>query len=168
MTASWELSTLTVTRSLKDRLRSRKPPKAFARWPDLYRSLGAAPSMRGVGLGRKLRNDRQRLTWNKGTVSTSIGEFVKKARETAGLTLGDLSRESGVSKSMLSRLERGERRSLTLKTAAAICDVLDLSLDELAGRSDPKALARRRPLRRAVARARRLAADLQETLRDLR
>jgi transcriptional regulator with XRE-family HTH domain len=79
------------------------------------------------------------------------------------LTLDELAAQSGVSKAMISRVEGGAR-SLTLDTASALCDVLGLSLDALAGR---KATAGTKNRTIAIAKARRLADELREQIERL-
>ena len=70
-----------------------------------------------------------------GTVDTPlsppvIGARVKALRESAGLSLRDLSERSGVSAPMLSQVERGET-SPTLTVAARIAAGLELRLSQL-------------------------------------
>jgi transcriptional regulator with XRE-family HTH domain len=60
----------------------------------------------------------------------AIGARVKALRESAGLSLRDLSERSGVSAPMLSQVERGET-SPTLTVAARIAAGLDLRLSQL-------------------------------------
>lgn len=64
--------------------------------------------------------------------SATYGSIVRTARLGKGMSLADLADATGLSAAFLSRLERGERRELTLSNAIAICDVLDLSLDRVA------------------------------------
>jgi XRE family transcriptional regulator, regulator of sulfur utilization len=59
-----------------------------------------------------------------------IGARVKALRESAGLSLRDLTERSGVSAPMLSQVERGET-SPTLTVAARIAAGLDLRLSQL-------------------------------------
>jgi transcriptional regulator with XRE-family HTH domain len=59
-----------------------------------------------------------------------IGARVKALRESAGLSLRDLSERSGVSAPMLSQVERGET-SPTLTVAARIAGGLELRLSQL-------------------------------------
>ena len=59
-----------------------------------------------------------------------VGARVKALRESAGLSLRDLSERSGVSAPMLSQVERGET-SPTLTVAARIASGLDLRLSQL-------------------------------------
>src|SRR5271154_1901019 len=60
----------------------------------------------------------------------TIGARVKALRESAGLSLRELSERSGVSAPMLSQVERGET-SPTLTVAARIADGLELRLSQL-------------------------------------
>jgi XRE family transcriptional regulator, regulator of sulfur utilization len=62
--------------------------------------------------------------------SVAIGARVKALRESAGLSLRDLSERSGVSAPMLSQVERGET-SPTLTVAARIASGLELRLSQL-------------------------------------
>jgi transcriptional regulator with XRE-family HTH domain len=62
--------------------------------------------------------------------SAVIGARVKALRESASLSLRDLSERSGVSAPMLSQVERGET-SPTLMVAARIASGLDLRLSQL-------------------------------------
>lgn len=57
----------------------------------------------------------------------SIGERIKVLRAESGLTLERLASESGVSRAMISRIERGEA-SPTASLLARICAALGLSL----------------------------------------
>jgi transcriptional regulator with XRE-family HTH domain len=61
---------------------------------------------------------------------TVVGARVKALRESAGLSLRDLSERSGVSAPMLSQVERGET-SPTLTVAARIAAGLELRLSQL-------------------------------------
>jgi len=64
--------------------------------------------------------------------SRAFGARVRKLREAAGLTLEQFSQRSGVSRAMLSKVERGEK-SPTIGIAAKIAHSLQTSLTELAG-----------------------------------
>lgn len=68
----------------------------------------------------------------------SYGKIIRNVRLAKGFLLKDLADATGLSPAFLSRLERGERRELTLSNATAICDALGISLDLLANRSTPK------------------------------
>lgn len=61
-----------------------------------------------------------------------FGAKVREARRQAGLTLDELARRSGVSRSALSKIERGERNP-SLQHALRIADGLGRSLSELLG-----------------------------------
>jgi transcriptional regulator with XRE-family HTH domain len=62
----------------------------------------------------------------------SFGARVRGLREAGGLTLEQLSQRSGVSRAMLSKVERGEK-SPTIGIAARIARSLQASLTELVG-----------------------------------
>lgn len=62
----------------------------------------------------------------------AFGDRVRKLRETAKMTLEQLSQRSGVSRAMLSKVERGEK-SPTIGTASRIASGLQTSLTELMG-----------------------------------
>lgn len=64
--------------------------------------------------------------------TASYGTVIRKARLAKGIPLKELADATGLSSTFLSRLERGERRELTLSNAIAICDALGLSIDLLA------------------------------------
>ncbi len=65
-------------------------------------------------------------------VSREFGGRVRLLRERAGLTLEQFSRQSGVSRAMLSKVERGEK-SPTIGVAKRIAGALSTSLSFLAG-----------------------------------
>jgi transcriptional regulator with XRE-family HTH domain len=64
--------------------------------------------------------------------SGRLGERVRALRRERGLTLEVLARRSGVSRAMISKLERGEK-SPTLVVAAKVAEGLGLSLSRLVG-----------------------------------
>lgn len=64
--------------------------------------------------------------------SRAFGARVRKLRDAAGLTLEQFSQRSGVSRAMLSKVERGEK-SPTIGVAARIAHSLQTSLTELMG-----------------------------------
>jgi transcriptional regulator with XRE-family HTH domain len=84
---------------------------------------GRAPDTTGA-LGAHLADSERALS------PAVIGARVKALRESAGLSLRDLSARSGVSAPMLSQVERGET-SPTLTLAARIAAGLDLRLSQL-------------------------------------
>ena len=65
-------------------------------------------------------------------VSREFGDRIKALRDRAGITLEQLSDRSGVSRAMLSKVERGEK-SPTIGIAARIARGLDTSLSVLTG-----------------------------------
>ncbi|AWO76593.1 hypothetical protein C1N76_19065 (plasmid) [Geobacillus thermoleovorans] len=62
----------------------------------------------------------------------SFGENVKKARKSKSLSLQELSDRCGVSRSMLSQIERGEKNP-TIQVACQIAEGLDMTLSQLLG-----------------------------------
>lgn len=68
----------------------------------------------------------------------AFGGNVRRRREAAGLTLERLSALSGVSRAMLSKVERGEK-SPTIGVASRIAHALAASLSELIGAPDAAA-----------------------------
>jgi transcriptional regulator with XRE-family HTH domain len=93
-----------------------------------------------------------------------LGFRLRRLREARRMSLDKLAVASGVSKSMLSKIETGARDSLTLDRAAEICNALDISLDQLAGRHAPNANRKRSA---AIVKARKLAEALQRTLAEI-
>lgn len=67
-------------------------------------------------------------------------------RKINGMTQTDLAREIGTTRRVISAYERGET-PVPLDVACAICDVLHITLDELAGREMPRAYADQRQQR---------------------
>lgn len=70
------------------------------------------------------------------SLSRAFGGRVRGLREAAGLTLEQLSQLSGVSRAMLSKVERGEK-SPTIGIATRIAHSLQASLTELIGGDQP-------------------------------
>lgn len=69
-------------------------------------------------------------------LSRAFGARVRKLRDAAGMTLEQLSQHSGVSRAMLSKVERGEK-SPTIGIASRIAHSLQTSLTELTGGNVP-------------------------------
>ncbi|ANF59585.1 helix-turn-helix domain-containing protein [Halotalea alkalilenta] len=67
-------------------------------------------------------------------LSRAFGARVRRLRDAAGLTLEQLSQRSGVSRAMLSKVERGEKNP-TIGVATRIAQSLQTSLTELVGGS---------------------------------
>lgn len=66
-----------------------------------------------------------------------VGERVKTLRSNAGLTLDELANRSGVSRAMISRIERGEA-SPTAALLARLCEGLDLTLSVFFAPDEPQ------------------------------
>jgi transcriptional regulator with XRE-family HTH domain len=64
--------------------------------------------------------------------SGRLGGRVRQLRRGRGLTLEDLAEQSGVSRAMISKLERGEKNP-TLVVAAKLAEGLGVTLSQLAG-----------------------------------
>lgn len=64
--------------------------------------------------------------------SEKLGFRVKELRRVKGLTLNDLAESSGVSRAMISKIERGEKNP-TLVVAARLSEGLGVTLSQLAG-----------------------------------
>lgn len=60
------------------------------------------------------------------------GEYMRSAREEAGWALIDLAEAAGVSRGLLSYLER-DCHAGSIKTIEALADVLGLTIDEYVG-----------------------------------
>jgi transcriptional regulator with XRE-family HTH domain len=75
----------------------------------------------------------ERGTAGGGAVSPErLGERVRELRRARGLTLEELAAGSGVSRAMISKVERGEKNP-TLVVAAKLAEGLGVSLSRLAG-----------------------------------
>src|SRR5829696_7269800 len=62
----------------------------------------------------------------------TLGERVRELRRRRGLTLEELAERSGVSRAMISKVERGEKNP-TLVVAAKLAEGLGITLSEFAG-----------------------------------
>lgn len=65
-----------------------------------------------------------------GTVGRHIGATVRRLRGSMGLTLGEVTKRSGISRAMLSRLETGDVMP-SLETLVALTDTLGVGLSSL-------------------------------------
>jgi DNA-binding XRE family transcriptional regulator len=63
----------------------------------------------------------------------TIGDRLKRLRELAGLSQGELARKAGVNRPIISSLESNKRHNLTLETARRLARALGVTLDMLAG-----------------------------------
>lgn len=66
---------------------------------------------------------------------SSLGEYLKAIRDKRGLNLNDVSELTGISKAMLSKIERGESVP-TITTVWKIANGLKITLNALAGEVD--------------------------------
>jgi transcriptional regulator with XRE-family HTH domain len=66
-------------------------------------------------------------------VKLSIGTFVKSRRADLGLSLEDVARLAGCTKSHVWDIEQGKASNPTVKTALALCAALRCSLSNLLG-----------------------------------
>ncbi len=64
-----------------------------------------------------------------------VGQRLRKIRQQTKLSQVQLSKIAHVDQSDISKIER-EERAMTLKTAIALADALEISLDYITGRSD--------------------------------
>jgi transcriptional regulator with XRE-family HTH domain len=65
-------------------------------------------------------------------LASNLAGAVARRRRRAGLTLEDLSRKSGISRTMLSEVERG-KKSPTIRVACQIAEGLECTLSDLLG-----------------------------------
>ncbi len=61
-----------------------------------------------------------------------LGEVIRDLRERAKISQSTLSREAGLSPTILSRLEAGERSGIQFESLCRIAQALETSLDEIA------------------------------------
>ncbi|RAP28425.1 hypothetical protein C2W64_04859 [Brevibacillus laterosporus] len=62
---------------------------------------------------------------------TTNGELIKQRREELGIRLSELSRRTGVSKGIVSKIESGETKRPELRTLKPIADVLNIPYEEI-------------------------------------
>ena len=77
---------------------------------------------------------------NAGALNKEVGTLVRRLRRGANLTLEQLASRSGVSRAMLSLVERGERNP-TLPVLSNIAAGLEVSMSELMGEQVPFVVA---------------------------
>ena len=80
-------------------------------------------------------------------LSNQLGRTVLKLRKGYGLSLADLSTQSGVAKSIISQIERNETNP-TLDTIWRLAHALDVSIDSILRRRRGRAVHRTRQPRR--------------------
>lgn len=80
--------------------------------------------------GESTREGSARTQPEEAVSSERLGERVKAIRRESGLTLDGLAEKAGVSRAMLSKLERGEKNP-TLVVAARVAEGLSVTLTQL-------------------------------------
>ena len=65
-------------------------------------------------------------------MAKKLGEVIRDLRKRAKISQSTLCREAGLSPTVLSRLEAGQRESIQLKGLCRIARALDVTLDEIA------------------------------------
>ncbi|MGG1443561.1 helix-turn-helix transcriptional regulator [Brevibacillus laterosporus] len=65
---------------------------------------------------------------------TSLGELIKEKREEFGITLSELSRRTGVSKGIISKIESGETKRPELKNLKLIADTINIPYEDIIDR----------------------------------
>jgi transcriptional regulator with XRE-family HTH domain len=101
--------------------------------------MTARCSVRALHLSR-----RTGIACMKQKLDKEIGSRLKELRVKAGLSLNELAARSGVSRAMISRIERAES-SATAALLGKLCAALDVTLSAVVGLSDrpPERLARK-------------------------
>ena len=82
-----------------------------------------------------MSNEKRASYETNGDTPPSVGETVHRLRRGHGLTLDELARRSGVSKSMLSQIERN-RTNPTFATVWRLTNALGIGLDEVLRNGD--------------------------------
>ena len=67
---------------------------------------------------------------------STYGQRLAAARGFRGMTVTELSRESGVPRRQINRLERNEVDNPGINTSRKLAEALDTTIDYLAGRTD--------------------------------
>jgi transcriptional regulator with XRE-family HTH domain len=80
----------------------------------------------------------------RATTAPSVGHRLRALRRARGLSQEALSRASGVSATVISRIERGAIVEPSLRTLRALAKALDVTLDELAGEGGLQGIGDRR------------------------
>ena len=62
---------------------------------------------------------------------TTLGELIKKKRVEIGISLSEVSRVTGISKGVISKIESGETKSPELRTLKPIADVLKIPYEDI-------------------------------------
>ena len=98
----------------------------------IHQSAQPKPSRRAGPVPNLPIKPRPAANPDHSTIVAAVGVRLKKLRSNAGLTLEALSKNSGVSRAMLSNVERGEK-SPTLTVFVRIATGLGVSLSKLMG-----------------------------------
>jgi transcriptional regulator with XRE-family HTH domain len=69
-------------------------------------------------------------------MTDSIARRIKYARELRGISQGEVSRKTGISKGTISVLERDPDSNITIKNMVALCKVLQVSVEYIVFGSD--------------------------------
>jgi transcriptional regulator with XRE-family HTH domain len=67
----------------------------------------------------------------------TLGERLRMYRQLAGLSQNELAKQANVSRPIISTLESGKRRSMTIENARRLARALMITLDQLVGESEP-------------------------------
>lgn len=94
----------------------------------------AAGPRRIVSHGNLFRGDRKRLIFQQSEKLPPLGPRLRELRKRRGLSLGQVSQETGLSRNGLSQLESGVRKQPHLCVLWLLADVYRISIDELVGR----------------------------------
>lgn len=76
------------------------------------------------------RRGRRHGAVNEGEVTPSLGKTIMRLRKAYNLSLGELSEQSGVAKSIISQIERNETNP-TISTVWRLSRALDTTIDEV-------------------------------------
>ena len=83
-------------------------------------------------------------------INPRIGQRVMQARRQLGLTQRQLATQAGTSLAVITRLETG-KQSVSAERLASIAEILEVSLDYLAGRTEDPTPPPKRPRPRTTA-----------------
>lgn len=76
-----------------------------------------------------------------------LGQRIRKVRERQGMTQAALARTLGASVNAINGLEKGSTQAPHIDRLVAIADILGVSLDYLAGRTDDPTAPQKKPRR---------------------
>lgn len=84
--------------------------------------------------GNTFHAENRRLVFEPDPRRPPLGARLRELRKRRGLSLGQVSLETGISRAALSRLEAGERQQPHLCVLWRLADLFRVSIDELVGR----------------------------------